>query len=455
MRKKAFNLYLVFLLSWFLHLTARVPALGAMRLDLILLVVITGMILASSEESPGSGDPTIRKLILTIAGMAVVTVPFVEWPGTVLRAGLPDFIKAFVFFYFTAELVTTERQVKLLMLVFLLGQSFRVVEPLYLHVTQGYWGSITTMYGDDGLEVMDRLAGAPNDVVNSNGLAFIILTIIPFFNYIGPISRTGTLLYLAFLPVGIYTLMLTASRSGMLGLGITILMMWWKTKHKVLFTTVMVVGALVAASSLSADLADRYESIFSSHTKNATTSQGRIAGVQKDLTVAMRRPIFGHGLGTSLEANAHFAGEAQPSHNLYTEVAQELGFVGLALFVAFLWKVARNVSRTLKALRASGLQDGIIFRLSQAVQVWFGMNLLFSFASYGLTSYEWYFLAGLAEVLRRFTPDPKGAAPMPQAAPAAAAAGGIAAGGLQPAPQPATAMVVRRPARPTSTFFGD
>jgi len=169
----------------------------------------------------------------------------------------------------------------------------------------------------------------------------------------------------------------------------------------------------------------------------------------------MRRPIFGHGLGTSLEANAHFAGEAQPSHNLYTEVAQELGFVGLALFVAFLWKVARNVSRTLKALRASGLQDGIIFRLSQAVQVWFGMNLLFSFASYGLTSYEWYFLAGLAEVLRRFTPDPKGAAPMPQAAPAAAAAGGIAAGGLQPAPQPATAMVVRRPARPTSTFFGD
>ena len=41
MRKKAFNLYLLFLLSWFLHLTARVPALGAMRLDLILLVVIT------------------------------------------------------------------------------------------------------------------------------------------------------------------------------------------------------------------------------------------------------------------------------------------------------------------------------------------------------------------------------------------------------------------------------
>src|SRR4051812_14281544 len=246
------------------------------------------MILASSEESPGSGDPGIRNLILTIAGMAVVTVPFVEWPGTVLRTGLPDFIKAFVFFYFTAELVRTERQVKLLMLVFLLGQSFRVMEPLYLHVTQGYWGSITTMYGDDGLEVMDRLAGAPNDVVNSNGLAFIILTIIPFFNYIGPISKLGTLLYLAFLPVGIYTLTLTASRSGMLGLGITVLMMWWKTKRKVLFTTLMVVGALVAASSLSADLADRYESIFSSHTKNATTSQGRIAGVQKDLTVALR-----------------------------------------------------------------------------------------------------------------------------------------------------------------------
>jgi hypothetical protein len=383
-------------------------------------------------------------------------VPFVEWPGTVLRAGLPDFIKAFVFYYFTAELVKTERQVKILMIVFLFGQTFRIFEPLYLHLTQGYWGSITTMYGDDGLEVMDRLAGAPNDVVNSNGLAFIILTVIPFFNYVAPISKVGGALYLAFLPAGIYTLMLTASRSGMLGLGITVLMMWWKTKRKVLFTAVMVIGALIAVNSLSADLVDRYTSIFSSKTKNATTSQGRIAGTQRDLAVAMRRPLFGHGLGTSLEANAHFSGEAQPSHNLYTEVAQELGFVGLALFVMFLWTVAKNVNGTLKALKESGLQDGLIFRLSQAVHVWFGMNLLFSFASYGLTSYEWYFLAGLAEVLRRFTPGAAAVAP-PTAAAAPVSSHDVVPGGLPPTPQPATAMVARsaRPATPRrpSVFF--
>ena len=39
-------------------------------------------------------------------------------------------------------------------------------------------------------------------------------------------------------------------------------------------------------------------------------------------------------------------------------------------------------------------------RLVPALQVFVGMNILFSFASYGLSSYDWYFAAGLTEVVR-------------------------------------------------------
>ena len=70
-------------------------------------------------------------------------------------------------------------------------------------------------------------------------------------------------------------------------------------------------------------------------------------------------------------------------------------------FIVFLFTVAKTVNQTLREFRESGINTGLYYRLSLAVQVWFGMNILFSFASYGLSSYEWYFLAGLAELLRR------------------------------------------------------
>ena len=60
-----------------------------------------------------------------------------------------------------------------------------------------------------------------------------------------------------------------------------------------------------------------------------------------------------------------------------------------------------------RTLRQTPNAPPILRGLIAALQVWFGTNLLFSFASYGLSSYEWYMSAGLVEVRRRMitTPD--------------------------------------------------
>jgi O-antigen ligase len=164
---------------------------------------------------------------------------------------------------------------------------------------------------------------------------------------------------------------------------------------------VVLAGTLVAAPVLSANLADRYLSIVSANTRNAATASGRIAGELQAFSVAARRPVFGHGLGTSREANANFTGADIPAHILYGEVAEELGYVGLALFLAFLAAIAANVARTGRVLRAKANPDPLDVRLWLSLRMWLWMNLIFSFASYGLSEYEWYFAAGLSEVLRR------------------------------------------------------
>jgi putative inorganic carbon (HCO3(-)) transporter len=397
-----FGLYLVFVCSWFLHLPARFPALAAVRADLVLVCVILAACLATrNEDADDTANRQTRRMLWCLLAYAALSAPLVEWPGSVIKIGIPQFFKAFVFFYFTSALVTTPRRLKWLLTVFVVCESFRVLEPLYLHVTQGYWGSRASMAN---WEAMDRLSGAPDDVVNPNGLASIVLTIVPLWHYLTGRSLPARLAYVATLPLLLYALVLTASRSGMIGLAGIMALVWVKSRHKVLLTAVTACAIAFAIPRLSADMTDRYVSIFDNTARNAATAGERSEGLWQDVEVVKRRPLFGHGLGTSKEANAHFGAFDRPSHNLYTEVAQELGIVGLGIFLMFMWSLLAGLRRAGLAIRGAPAAPPIVQSLVAALQVWFGMDLLFSLASYGLSSYDWYMMAGLIEVVHRLTP---------------------------------------------------
>src|SRR5581483_3802455 len=220
--------------------------------------------------------------------------PLVEWPGSVIRSGIPNYTKAVVFYFFTIALVTDESKLKKFMGVFLTCQTIRVIEPVVLHLTTGYWGSHATMAH---WESMDRLSGAPSDVVNPNGLAFVILMVFPFLHYLTRVNGKLKLAYVVVTPVLIYALLLTASRTGFVCLLVILASIWWKSKNKGIILIVSVVAAVMIGGVMSANLKDRYLSLVSKDTKNAETAEGRIEGLKADLDVAMRHPFTGHGLG--------------------------------------------------------------------------------------------------------------------------------------------------------------
>ena len=407
-----FAMYIAFLASWFLHLPARYTFLGSLRIDLVLVVLllITCARMEKPAIPPSDGDQRTRALLFAIAIYALVSLPFVEWPGSVLKNGFPTFIKAVVFYYFTASLVDSPRRLRILLGVFIACQTFRVLEPVYLHVTDGYWGSRASM---SGWQFMDRLSGAPNDVVNPNGLAAIVLTVVPFLHYLTLRHWGGRLVYLAVLPPLLYGLVLTGSRSGMIGFAGILALVWIKSRHKIVLTVAVAAIVTTAIPYLSADMTDRYLSIFSSKTKNSATAGERSEFMAADFRVAMRRPVFGYGLGTSKEANSNYEDDQRPAHNLYVETGQELGGIGLCIFLAFLVSLCRGVLEVGRVARATVGAAPVLTSAVQALQVWTGMNIVFSFASYGLCSYEWYFAAGLVEVSRRLI-----AAPVVATAPA-------------------------------------
>jgi putative inorganic carbon (hco3(-)) transporter len=390
MERLGFLLYLVFTASWFLHLTARFPPLGAIRFDLVLVAVIVIIYLLAGERKKYEDNRCYRRLILLIIAI-IVAIPFSEWPGTVLRFGIERFTKAVVFFFFTIWFVTTEKRLKLFTLIFVSCQSIRILEPLYLHVTKGYWGSLASMAN---WEYMNRLSGSPYDVINPNGLAFVILTILAFLLGLFRDSKLWKILALTVVPPSLYALYLTGSRSGMVGLVVLLIILLYQSKRKILIGAIMTVGSFVCFSAIQGDYRDRYLSLVESDTKNAGTVEGRITGMIDDFKVGLRRPVFGHGLGTSVEANANYGTRAQISHNIYTETFQEIGIVGLTFFTFFAWTI---VITNLKFSRIG--EGGFLVHLSRAVFVFSIMNLFFGLASYGLSGYEWYLIGGLSVVI--------------------------------------------------------
>lgn len=393
----AFVFYCLFIVSFFLHLGSRVPALGSLRIDILLCGVA---LLLSLEKRPASlvtstGMRPASKLLLILVGYIVVTLPLVKWPGSVLNHGWEPFLKSILFYVLTVRTVTTEKRLKIFLVVFLGAEAFRVFEPLYLHVTTGYWGSFTNM---GNYELMNRLSGAPFDIVNPNGLAFIILIVLSLSHHI-LVNGTGKqrIVYLALLVPMLYAMVLTGSRSGMVGLGIFALLIVWRSKHRATAMAALGIIVVVLFANMSDIERQRYLSIVDHSAKGGASAEGRVSGMWSDFRVGMERPVFGHGLGTSLEANANATGEALPSHTLYAEVFQELGFVGLAIFLLFIVRVLRNCLASVKDATARG---GFLLHAAACCRDFASVLIVFSIASYGLNEPQWYLMAGLSVVLQ-------------------------------------------------------
>jgi putative inorganic carbon (hco3(-)) transporter len=394
--KTAFVLYMVFMLSFFLRIPNRLPILGMLRLDLLLVVFIFITIIKLKTDQ--YAEAKIAKYIKLLFASAVISLPFVTWPGTAIGQGIPNLIKATIFFFFTYKLVINEQRLKIMVYLFLLANTYRILEPLVLHFATGYWGA-RTFY--DGGKV-DRLSGGPYDIIGPNGLAFVIATVIPFYHYLfGTSSFKYKLIYWLLLPAFLFTMALTLSRSGILAIAIIYAVVFVKSKRKFTLAVVAIAGGLAFFSSLNEVQKDRYLSIFSSDAKSSATAQGRTDGWITYYEVGMRKPIFGHGLGSSKEANYHFSGRAQPAHNLWLEIFQELGIVGLIVFIFYTKEIYKGFKLTNAKMREHHEASDFLKSCVPAMQVWLAMNFLFSFASYGLTSYEWYLFGGFSAVMAR------------------------------------------------------
>jgi hypothetical protein len=402
--KIVFGVLLAHLAVTMLTLGSRIPGFGVIHPTLTFVAIIWGWwfwVGLRSEVSSGIDTPWGRRLAILMI-VSIASLPFTKYPGSVLHEGLPTLIRVASFVYFCMFLCTTWKRLCVFVWVWVGCQIFRVMQPVVMHVTMGYWGD--SAYMGEG-DFLNRLAGAPGDIVNPNGLGFIVASVLPFLHYLVMNQPRKWLLKLAYLAVlggMVYGLVLTGSRSAMLALGIDVMMIAWRSRHRVLVFSLIGITAAISVNFMSADLIDRYESLVSNNTRNASTRQGRVAGAIEDFEFGLTRPVFGYGLGTSHEANWNIKHDRFISHDMYAETTIELGLVGLGILLSYLASIVAAVDGSRKFMaRAPPTADGYVFlnALNLALRVWVPMALIFFFAQYGLREPDWYLMGGISGAL--------------------------------------------------------
>jgi hypothetical protein len=285
------------------------------------------------------------------------------------------------------------------MAVYLASQTFRVLDPLFLHLTTGYWGDRTYLGDDTGF--IPRLSGAPWDIVNANGLASLVIITVPFLYFWG--RSRGKLTLMGFvLPLClalIYALMLTLSRSTLIALMVEVLAVLMFSKRRVLILGFLFVGLSVGVSALSDLQRERFlGSLYRSDAKGAESAKGRVSGLYDDIEVWAQHPMFGFGFGTSGEAIFNFKGGHTISHTLYTEALMEIGVFGIPFLIAYLyqlWKAAWRSYRLSMQHQVRLAFAPILLWSPPAGLVWLIGYLFFSIAAYGLSTYTWYLSGGI------------------------------------------------------------
>jgi len=387
----SFLLFQVYQVDFFLRITNRLD-ITFIRPTLLLFAITALTLILQKDKLHGRFKSPVVRAMNHLLIVIAVTLPLVEWPGSVVRFHVPQFIQAIVFLYFTVLILDTPNRFKWFLFTFIACQVVRVLEPLYLNITQGYWGDQTHLGGG---EFADRLSGAPVDVINPNELGFVIVSIIPFLHYLlFPGGWVRKLVYICLMPLLLYALILTMSRGAFLALLVVAFVVFKESRHKI-FLILLAIGIAIAGwSVMNENQRDRYMSLVSDDSAQAGSADGRVGGLMAEFRLGFRRPVFGHGLGTTPEAKTHAGMGQQASHNMYAEVMIELGLVGMAFFLVFIRKIYRQISAARVYLLNHGGTDFENY-LFKSFKVVFWTFALYSLNYWGLSQYYWYNLAGL------------------------------------------------------------
>lgn len=355
------------------------PALGDLRIELIYFIALTAAALVAPKRLR---CPT---LLFAVVGMAAAFVlswlmsPWAERAEPVVK----NFALVVLFALILATCLRDERQVYRVLTMFLVVMGLNMLHSVWEYKN----GRHTYRMGIARLVGVDTTLGDPNSFGASIVYSLPFLTF--FWHHYGR-GLKRVVLCGGYLLMSVGCVLLTGSRSSLLGVVLWGMTLLFQTRQKML--AVAGLGMLACASwfVLPESLQNRFETIIdpSKGPANAQESgQGRIDGYVIGLKLWGEYPVAGCG-PLAWRPAAHVKIE---SHTLYGQVMGEMGTFGILAFGGLVTALALHLRQLAKLTKpgVGPIEDASLFHLARAMQVSLFLLLFEGLFGHNLYRYNW------------------------------------------------------------------
>ncbi|MBK9304720.1 MAG: O-antigen ligase family protein [bacterium] len=265
-----------------------------------------------------------------------------------------------------------------------------------------------------------RLHGAVPIYAHPNSLAGCAMGTLPYIIFLFPVIKRWRhkLLLLPLTVTALVCVIYTGSRTGYVALGVLLFYWWSQSRRKIKNLVIASVVGIAVFPLLPDQYVERFKSIGGQEAEGRS-KETRIVILQDAWEVLLRNPI-GVGVASFPAVRLQMFNRKQDTHNLYLEVATNLGVHGFAVFCFLIYAMfaaiaeARRMlireSRRLSVLLKSPDLPPSLIRLVRAelddlrflnaiAQATAGFLVVrLALGLFGMDLYEvyWWFAAGMA-----------------------------------------------------------
>jgi len=321
------------------------PILGKLQLSIIALIGASLIFAGGAHPArrvSGIYSPT-AKLVIALLAIMTVGVPFSLWQGHSLMFVLKNYLPNVFFFALVATSVRSTRDVEWYAFMNLCGALvFATIVSLFFSV------------GGDG-----RLGGLI--YYDANDFALVMDCTIPFAVYFLGKGHRRSRRVVAMITLGMIltAIVKSGSRGGFIAL--IAVMLYVSLRYRAIPGRVRFAVTIAGAALFLGFASDKYWTMMGTilHPQsdyNYTDSQGRVEVWKRGMGYMLQHPAVGVGVGAypvaeggsdlamSLEAQGK-GFKWSVAHNSFLETGAELGFPGLAVFIAIIVVTGTSLMR--------------------------------------------------------------------------------------------------------------
>lgn len=365
--------------------------MGDLRIERVYMIVIMVAWFTAAEKQLTENKVNFAIALFAIAmTVSVIMSPYTNPMDSVIYQ---TWMKYVVFYVLVMTSVRTERDLKLLVVAF--------VVVFFIYMLHSYREYNNGRY--DWAMGTRRMIGVDVTMSNPNGFGNSIVIMLPMIlPVMGLIKKKWMFLFpIAYFLLSARCVQLTGSRSSLMILGLCVIIGAVLSKKRMTYLPLLALGAVVMWATMTDNLRDRYRSIFDSSVNESANESalGRLHGFLEGLENWEESPIWGVGP----DCHGYAQGTGFLSHCLYGQIPGELGTLGVVAFLMLLGCYFMNhftIWSDCKYLQRYGLESEGRFYLmvSQGIVASVIMMLFFGIAGHNGYRYTWVWLAAFQAV---------------------------------------------------------